>query len=249
MNNQKPARNNDSLKLLVHSIFHTIQGEGPFSGNPAIFIRLAGCNLQCPMCDTDYTSKQTEMSEKDILDQIQVTSNLGLFSNTTPLIVLTGGEPLRQNVAPLIKLLIEQGFAVQIETNGTKELPSELFGFIDRTHTHFPKLGVLYIVVSPKTSKVHFSIEQWAYAYKYVLNHRHIDPDDGLPTNVLGLSLKPCRPPNGALVYIIPEESFIEGCLMPAIFENCNNIKACIKFSMKFGYIMQVQLHKVIGVA
>ena len=39
----------------VHSIFPTIQGEGPFVGQPAIFIRLAGCNLQCPACDTDYT--------------------------------------------------------------------------------------------------------------------------------------------------------------------------------------------------
>ena len=44
--------------LEVHSIFKTIQGEGPFCGTPAVFIRLAGCNLQCPWCDTCllYTS-------------------------------------------------------------------------------------------------------------------------------------------------------------------------------------------------
>lgn len=244
MNNQKPARNSDSLKLSVHSIFNTIQGEGPFFGHPAIFVRLAGCNLQCPMCDTDYSSQSTEMSEEDILDKIQL--------DPLPLIVITGGEPLRQNIAPLIKLLIEKGFSVQIETNGTKELPTSLLGYIDKTRSCFPKLGVLYVVVSPKSLRLHYSIEKWAFAYKYILNHNYIDPDDGLPTNVLGLSTRPARTTNLAIIYVIPEETFhLDSANQDQIrdgFECAENIKACIKSSMKFGYIMQVQLHKIIGV-
>ena len=58
MNQQAPEKQQlrgDGL-LAVHSIFYTIQGEGPFAGETAVFVRLAGCNLQCPLCDTDYTS-------------------------------------------------------------------------------------------------------------------------------------------------------------------------------------------------
>ena len=55
----KPVLNETGLSLQVNSIFYTIQGEGPFAGRPAIFIRLAGCNLQCPGCDTEYTKRQT----------------------------------------------------------------------------------------------------------------------------------------------------------------------------------------------
>ena len=51
-NTQEPEKIDRDRHLDVHSIFHTIQGEGPYCGHPAVFIRLAGCNLQCPGCDT-----------------------------------------------------------------------------------------------------------------------------------------------------------------------------------------------------
>ena len=59
--NTQPAEKqvkSSGLILAINSIFYTIQGEGPFAGSPAVFVRLAGCNLQCPMCDTEYTSRQ-----------------------------------------------------------------------------------------------------------------------------------------------------------------------------------------------
>ena len=57
VNEQKPMPKNyhDGYTLNVHSRAETIQGEGPYAGCPAAFIRLAGCNLQCPRCDTEYT--------------------------------------------------------------------------------------------------------------------------------------------------------------------------------------------------
>ena len=78
----------DDGGLDVHSIFPTIQGEGPFVGQPAIFIRLAGCNLQCPLCDTEYTEGRIRLSVPVIFDAVQ--EHIRLFA---PLIVITGGEP------------------------------------------------------------------------------------------------------------------------------------------------------------
>jgi len=52
----------DGLYLEVQDIFSTIQGEGPFAGKPAVFLRLAGCNLRCFFCDTDFESRRTTLS-------------------------------------------------------------------------------------------------------------------------------------------------------------------------------------------
>ena len=64
---EKRTKSADGL-LSLHSIFHTIQGEGPFCGTPSVFVRLAGCNLQCPACDTDYTQGRRAASAQEILD-------------------------------------------------------------------------------------------------------------------------------------------------------------------------------------
>ena len=64
--------------LKVHSIFNTIQGEGPLAGKPAVFVRLAGCNLQCVQCDTDYTSKEEKLSPPAIVERIKSLRGYGL---------------------------------------------------------------------------------------------------------------------------------------------------------------------------
>ncbi len=99
----------DGLSLKVHSIFYTIQGEGPFAGRPATFIRLAGCNLTCSFCDTEFDSY-------DVLDITDIASQV-LMQNG--IVVITGGEPFRQTLGPLCDLLISHKKDVQIETNGT----------------------------------------------------------------------------------------------------------------------------------
>lgn len=109
--------------IKVKEIFSTIQGEGEFCGQPAIFIRLSGCNIwnglpetkqksACPYCDTDFINGEKK-SVKEILDALK------RISNKKPLIVITGGEPLLQDIKPLCYELIRNNYRVQIETNGT----------------------------------------------------------------------------------------------------------------------------------
>ena len=105
-------------KLVVNEIFGSIDGEGVRTGELATFIRLAGCNLRCSYCDTDYSltiKDGKEMSISEILDKVK---EIG-YKNIT----LTGGEPLiHKNVEQLIDTLIENGYKVNIETNGAVDI-------------------------------------------------------------------------------------------------------------------------------
>lgn len=229
MNNaQIPEHKSHQLETLdVHSIFLTIQGEGPFTGYPAVFVRLAGCNLQCPGCDTDYTSKRQRMSPYDIAAKVIE------LSGPAALVVITGGEPLRQNISELCKRLDGLAYTVQIETNGTLPISGGM------------PLDV-HVVCSPKTGSVHGSIERWTnLSYKYVLRAGDASDIDGLPLRALGHSAVPhlARPPEGFTgnVYVQPMD---QGS--PSL--NRANVDACIQSAMGFNYRLQLQTHKIIGV-
>jgi organic radical activating enzyme len=99
--------------LAVAEIFYSIQGEGIWSGTPAAFVRLAGCNLACDFCDTDYSTKLIA-SVADVLAEIRETAG------ECPMVVLTGGEPFAQAETPaLIEALRDDGRRVHVESNGT----------------------------------------------------------------------------------------------------------------------------------
>ncbi len=102
--------------LKVNEIFYSIQGESSYAGQPCIFIRLTGCNLRCSWCDTTYAYDEgTDTSPEKILDQVQ----------TYPcrLVEITGGEPLLQKGASgLARLLLDRGYTVLVETNGSKNI-------------------------------------------------------------------------------------------------------------------------------
>lgn len=232
--NQQPIEKRvaPGTPVQVHSIFYTIQGEGPFCGTPAVFIRLAGCNLQCPACDTDYTSHRANLQVSLILEEVGKLAARGL-------VVITGGEPFRQDINKLIRELVDAGYYVQIETNGSLA-PPDYFAF---HHDTDARHGA-YIVVSPKAGKVHPRTAREACAFKYVMNAIDIDHTDGLPTRAL---LHPCtklaRPPEGynGPVYLQPQDDKNEAM-------NQNNLRACVRSCMKHGYILQLQIHKIIGV-
>lgn len=110
---QKPETGSGEI-LKVTSIFPTFQGEGPFTGHPAIFIRLSGCNLACDFCDTEFDSF-TQLSIDKILQQVNKLNQHKIYK----LIVLTGGETFRQPIELLCNTLLQNEFDIQIETNGT----------------------------------------------------------------------------------------------------------------------------------
>ena len=73
--NKVAKRTDNPQSLQVHEIFHTIQGEGPFSGRPAVFIRLSGCNLRCWFCDTEWDDDNDPfLSPDEIMKQIIIKS-------------------------------------------------------------------------------------------------------------------------------------------------------------------------------
>ena len=119
INTQPPevVQRTDGVDIDLHSVFRTIQGEGPHAGRAAVFVRLAGCNLQCPLCDTEYTEGRTEHRSLVLAEQIDVA-----FGKDSPLptglVVITGGEPFRQNIGRFVAQLVKLGFHVQVETNG-----------------------------------------------------------------------------------------------------------------------------------
>lgn len=219
----------DGQFLDVHSIFYTIQGEGPHTGKPAVFIRLAGCNLQCPGCDTDYTSNREQLSVPQIMHRVELAYEQ-VKDYHLPLIVITGGEPFRQNLVPLVAKLVLY-HSVQIETNGTLPVPdAPAFKYVD-------------IVCSPKTGKVHKTVELRAKCFKYVLHHQSVNKTDGLPVFALDHSAAPeVARPNGELpIYLQPMDSKDEEI-------NKLNMAAVLASCLKFGYTLQIQTHKTIGV-
>ena len=103
--------------MRVNELFYSLQGEGYHTGTAAIFIRLSGCNLHCPFCDTLHENG-TEMSEEQIVEQVAV------WPSTW--VVVTGGEPSLQLTASLVESLHRIGKKVAVETNGTRQLPDNV---------------------------------------------------------------------------------------------------------------------------
>ncbi len=109
------------MTLKVNEIFYSIQGESSHAGWPCIFIRLSGCNLRCSYCDTQYAyDAGDEMDIKDIIERIS-------WYNCR-LVEVTGGEPLIQRETPdLVRELLDKGYRVLIETNGSIDI-----GIVDK---------------------------------------------------------------------------------------------------------------------
>ena len=114
----------------VNEVFLSVQGEGYFVGVPMCFVRLSGCNLSCPWCDTDH-SEGEKFSATDILLKVREQVK-GTYVDT---VCLTGGEPTIYDLEDLLEALLPE-FRIHLETNGTRRLRSGEF--------------VNWVTVSPK---------------------------------------------------------------------------------------------------
>ncbi len=102
--------------LEISEIFHSIQGESIRAGRPCVFVRLAGCNLDCSYCDTAYARERGEPSTREA-----VVARVEAYR--CRLVEITGGEPLLQEETPaLVSSLLDRGREVLVETNGTLDI-------------------------------------------------------------------------------------------------------------------------------
>ncbi len=101
----------------INEIFYSLQGEGFYTGTPAVFIRMSGCNCSCTFCDTDHT-RFIEMTVDDIVKSVR--------RFPARHVVITGGEPTLQLERTLVDALKADGRYVAIETNGSNDVPDNV---------------------------------------------------------------------------------------------------------------------------
>jgi organic radical activating enzyme len=217
----RPPAKGDGSRLEVKHLFPTLQGEGPYTGHPAVFVRLGGCNLACHFCDTDFENFATHAVE-DIVANVIALAQDALGQRVRQLVVITGGEPLRQNIAPLCAKLQDEGFKIQIETNGTLYRP-------------LPE-GV-DIICSPKNAGQGYGalrddILQRVTALKFIIS-KH----DERYNHVADVGQSRYQTP----VYVQPMDEQDDD-------RNMENRLHALALAERHGYILSLQTHKILGI-
>ena len=218
----------------VNELFQTIQGEGTYTGVPAIFIRLQGCDVGCSWCDTkntwdidpdkqrplntlsdhsDQSSCWADASEQAILDEI---NRLGYSAK---LVVITGGEPCMFDLKPLTTLLHANQFQTQIETSGTYPI---------YTHEN------TWVTLSPKVNMrggkavLQSALERANEIKHPVGRQKDIDQLDGLLRQLSSI-----------------EDKTI--CLQP-ISQQASATELCSRVCIERNWRLSIQMHKYLGI-
>ena len=145
----------------INEIFYSLQGEGRWAGRAAIFIRFSGCNLKCPFCDTDFKDYKE-------LTAVQIVSNIKAIGGECDFVVLTGGEPTLQVTEDFVEALHKEGYYVAMETNGTREVPSNIDWitcspkdwYVETAKTKLTKCDEIKIVIDETCG--HNVMDAWA---------------------------------------------------------------------------------------
>lgn len=212
---------------LVHSIFYTIQGEGPWAGLPAIFLRLAGCNLQCAFCDTEFDRGAVVWTRDKLANEMLRLSEF----NQCKRVVITGGEPMLQALTPLLGHMHYSGLLLQIETAGTA-WPDDF----EKIQRH------VLIVCSPKTPKLHKKfLPEHIQCFKYIIQ-------DGARFTIEGLPAGLAKPLGDVLDTVRPENILMQPCDDRDPIRTAANMRVAVALCMAHGYRLSVQVHKIAGV-
>lgn len=124
--------------MQIIEIYKSLQGESTYTGLPCVFVRLAGCNLRCSWCDSEYTfTGGHRMTLEEILGEVERLSPSG------GLVEITGGEPMLQEreVVPLMQHLLDGGYSVLIETSGERPLEQVPKGVVKIVDVKCPHSG------------------------------------------------------------------------------------------------------------
>lgn len=163
--------------LALAEIFYSIQGEGTWTGTPAVFVRLAGCNLACDFCDTDYSTKSLEAID-DVVAAVRAAGA------ACPTVILTGGEPLAQTeTLALIDALRRDGRRVHVESNGTiyAPLPADVWLCVSPKERVDPRMAAradeAKLIVDRRVPEEHLPL----FADKSVVL---LQPEGNRPANV-----------------------------------------------------------------
>lgn len=248
----------------IQDLFYTIQGEGPLAGEPALFVRLRGCNLRCTFCDTDFESGKQDLGLTDLLAKIDE------LKQKARCVVITGGEPMLQDLGPLCYQIISQfGLTVQIETAGTVWPES----FNNDVIHHLLRDRSIVIVCSPKTGEVVDDIAKFCTDWKYIISARdELSEVDGLPnssTQREGYIAPLYRPRHASLTFseVRVNQVWVQPCDEFSIARefdhelnrdrivnftrndllNQQSAQVCAEIAMQYGYRMSVQMHKFLS--
>lgn len=219
-------------KYQVADVWYTIQGEGPLAGEPAVFIRLTGCNFRCRWCDTRWDDEADPyLTSGEIVERVTAAA----AADPTNWVVLTGGEPSRWPLAALMQALLAHGGGggVQIETAGAFWQPCMQWEHV-------------LTVVSPKVGKVAPEHYRHTKHWKYVVGAGDaINEDIGIPlagTQAGDVRSSPATPPlgAGAQVWLQPRDDGNDAM-------NAANQRYAAHLCMTYGHRLSLQQHKILG--
>lgn len=234
------------LPLELSEIFYTIQGEGPHAGQPAVFIRLAGCPLACTWCDTEFETVRERISAEALAQKAYL---LRRSSGRCGLAVITGGEPLRQNLAPLVRALNAREFGVQIEASGV-HWREDLGPLFETRHANgYVPSDKNTLVVSPKIQTIPMSMRQYVHALKYIIIAGENCVKDGLPVRdpqkKRQAEFRLARPDQLGFPAIHMSQIYVQPCDSGHELQSAINRNAVSQISQRYGYRTSLQLHKI----
>ncbi len=173
--------------LTINEVFHSIQGESSFAGQPCVFVRLTACDLRCSWCDTPYAFHEgTKRQIEDVIGEV--------LAFGCPLVEVTGGEPLiQESVYPLMERLMLAGLTVLLETGGHRSTARVPAGVVTILDVKCPSSGESHrqdwtnIARLRKQDEVKFVVrDRVDYDYAKDIVARH-----GLETRVAAVHLSP----------------------------------------------------------